>query len=430
MAALKFLDYMHIIKKLSLALSTVFIIALFFSCNNSSKKDSKEEEIVVIDTIIPEPENLLYGINVDSFAIENNKVRRNEFLASILLKYDIAYKQIGELADKSKDVFDVRKIKVGNPYFVFLEPDTTLKAKYFVYEIDKITYVKYEFGDSITVSKGQKEVRSVQKEATGLITSSLWNAMAENNTSPVLSLHLSDIFAWTVDFFGIEKGDYFKVLYTEDYVDSTSVGISSVEAALFHHRGEDYYAFNFEEDSLTTNYFDEKGKSLRKAFLKAPLKFSRISSRFSNSRLHPVLKIRRPHHGIDYAAPKGTHVYSIGDGRIIARGYQAKGGGNYLKIKHNSVYTTVYMHLNGFAKGMNKGVQVKQGQLIGYVGATGLATGPHLDFRVYKNGKPIDPLKVKAPPVEPVEKEDMDRFKEFYKPLKQEIDALPLNTVE
>lgn len=418
---------MNILKSLSKTIFTSACIGLLFSCGGpTQKKISDESTSIEIDTVIPEPENLRYGINVDSFAIENNKVKRNEFLASILLKYDIPYKQISELADKSKTTFDVRKIKVGNPYYVFLEPDTTLRTRYFVYEIDKINYVKYEFGDSVIVSKGQKEVRKVQKTATGVITSSLWNAMAENNTSPVLSLHLSDIFAWTVDFFGIEKGDYFKVLYTEDFVDSVSVGVSSVEGALFHHRGEDYYAFNFAEDSTTYNYFDENGKSLRKAFLKAPLKFSRISSRFSNSRLHPVLKIRRPHHGIDYAAPKGTHVFSIGDGRIIARGYQERGGGNYLKIKHNSVYTTVYMHLNGFAKGMNKGVQVKQGQLIGYVGATGLATGPHLDFRVYKNGKPIDPLKVKAPPVEPVKDEDLPRFKKFYKPLKKDIDSLEL----
>ncbi len=406
-----------------LALISVFI----YSCTNTSNK-SKDTNLAEIpeDTVIIAPPNLLFGLPVDSFVIENNEVKRNEFLASILLKYDISYKQIDALATKSKSIFDVRKIKVGNPYYMFLSNDSLHQAKYFVYEIDKINYITYSLDDSITISKGQKEVKQVKKTATGKITSSLWNAMTENGVSPVLALELSDIYAWTVDFFGIEKGDYFKVLYTESYVDSTSVGISSIEGALFHHRGDNYYAFNFQEDSATYNYFDEKGKSLRKAFLKAPLKFSRISSRFSNSRMHPVLKIRRPHHGVDYAAPKGTHVFSIGDGRVIARGYQPKGGGNYLKIRHNSVYTTVYMHLNGFAKGINQGDKVKQGELIGYVGATGLATGPHLDYRVFKNGKPIDPLKVKAPPVEPVKKEDMKRFKEFYKPLKKEIDELVL----
>ena len=402
-------------------------IILITGCNPDKKTRSKKNEIDSL-TIKEEvkPANLMFGLPVDSFVIENNKVKRNEFLASILLKYDIPYKQIDLLATKSKDTFDVRKIKVGNPYYVFLDNDSLHTARYFVYEIDKVNYVVYNLMDSITINLGQKEIRKVNKTATGIITSSLWNAMTESNTSPVLALELSDIYAWTVDFFGIEHGDYFKVMYTEDYVDSISVGISSIEAALFHHRGDDFYAFNFQEDSVTYNYFDEKGKSLRKAFLKAPLKFSRISSRFSHSRYHPVLKIRRPHHGIDYAAPKGTHVFSIGDGRVIAKGYQAKGGGNYIKIKHNSVYTTVYMHLNSFAKGINKGDKVKQGQLIGYVGSTGLSTGPHLDFRVFKNGKPIDPLKVKAPPVEPVKKEDMKRFKEFFKPLKKSIDKLTL----
>ncbi len=401
------------------------ISIILYSCSNSPKNVATDNTLELQkDTIDSIPPNLLFGLPIDSFVIENNTVKRNEFLASILLQYDIPYKQIDELANKSRSIFDVRKIKVGNPYYIFLSNDSLHQAKYFVYEIDKINYISYCFDDSITISQGQKEVTKIKKTATGKITSSLWNAMTENGVSPVLALDLSDIYAWTVDFFGIEKGDYFKVIYTEEYVDSVSVGISSIEAALFHHRGDDYYAFNFQEDSVTYNYFDDKGNSLRKAFLKAPLKFSRISSRFSNSRMHPVLKIRRPHHGVDYAAPKGTHVFSIGDGRVIARGFQPNGGGNYLKIKHNSVYTTVYMHLNGFAKGINQGDKVKQGQLIGYVGSTGLASGPHLDFRVFKNGKAIDPLKVKAPPVEPVKKEDMKRFKEFYKPLKDKLDEL------
>ncbi len=405
----------------------ITMLALIASCTSNTKKEQTDTSIDSLKTLEqPKPPNLMFGLPVDSFVIENNTVKRNEFLASILLKYDIPYKQIDLLANKSKEIFDVRKIKVGNPYYVFLSHDTLHTAHYFVYEIDKINYVVYNLNDSVNITTGKKEVRKVRKTAAGVITSSLWNALSENNTSPLLSLELSDIYAWTVDFFGIEKGDYFKVMYTENYVDSTSVGISSIDAALFHHRGDDYYSFNFKEDSVTYNYFDEKGKSLRKAFLKAPLKFSRISSRFSNSRYHPVLKIRRPHHGVDYAAPKGTHVFSIGDGRIIKKGYQAKGGGNYLKIKHNSVYTTVYMHLNGFAKGIKQGDKVTQGQLIAYVGSTGLSTGPHLDFRVFKNGKPIDPLKVKAPPVEPVKKGDMGRFKEFYKPLKTSIDNLTL----
>ncbi len=399
---------------------------ILFNCTGGKKQKAETAEKDTISTPVPPAPVLMFGLPVDSFVIENSIVNRNEFLASILLKYDIPYKKIDQLAKQSKETFDVRKIKVGNPYYIFISNDSLHIPKYFVYEIDKINYVVYGLGDSISISKEQKEVKSIRKTVSGEIKSSLWNAMHDNGARPLLALELSDIYAWTIDFFGVAVGDYFKVTYYEDYVDSVSVGISSIESALFHSQKEDFYAFHFKEDSVTYNYFDEKGNSLRKAFLKAPLKFSRISSKFSNSRYHPVLKIRRPHHGVDYAAPRGTQVHTIGDGKVIAKGYQPKGGGNYLKIKHNSVYTTVYMHLDHFVKGINVGDRVIQGQLIGYVGATGLATGPHLDFRVFKNGKAIDPLKVKAPPVEPVKKEDMHRFKDFYKPLKKELDHMEI----
>ncbi|MBS2097804.1 M23 family metallopeptidase [Carboxylicivirga linearis] len=415
---------------------TFFLIALivivlvpvtFFLVNRYQHPRSvvTEETLDSLDIVeVPEPE-LLYGIPLDSFIVDKERVKRNQFLADIFLKAGIDYPTINTIVERTKPVFDVRKIKVGNNYSLFLSQDTLRQLEHFVYEIDNTDYLVVSLQDSIQVYKGVKETVSVSKEASGVITSSLWNAMSDNNLNPLLAIELSEIFAWTVDFFGIEKGDNFKVYYEEEFVDSLSIGIGKVHGALFHHRGKPIYAFNFEEDSVW-NFFDENGQSLRKAFLKAPLKFSRISSRFSNSRLHPVLKIRRPHHGIDYAAPAGTPVYALGDGRVFAKGYQKNGGGNYLKIKHNSVYTTVYMHLKGFAKGISKGSVVKQGQLIGYVGSTGLATGPHLDFRVFKNGKAIDPLKLEAPSVEPVKEENMARFETFIKPLKAKLDSIPL----
>ena len=374
--------------------------------------------------VIPEPE-LLYGLPKDSFLIEGNRIKRNQNLADIFLKAGIDYPTIHKIVQKTKPVFNVRKMKVGNRYSLFLTGDTAKQLNHFVYEIDNTDYMVISLSDSITVYRDAKEIVTVPKTATGVIHSSLWNAMTDNNVHPVLAIELSEIYAWTVDFFGIEKGDYFKVMYDENYVDSTSIGVGKVHAALFHHRGHDYYAFNFEEDS-TWNFFDEEGQSLRKAFLKAPLKFSRISSKFSHSRLHPVLKIRRPHHGIDYAAPSGTPVHALGDGRVIAKAYQKRGGGNYVKIKHNSVYTTVYMHLKGFAKGLNKGDHVQQGQLIGYVGTTGLSTGPHLDFRVFKNGRPVDPLKIDAPPVKPVKEENRPHYNAFIQPLQLNLDSLIL----
>lgn len=414
-------------KKIFIAIGVLIVLSVvaYFAIHRYKHPISPVDE-QTLDTLevieIPEPE-LLYGLPVDSFQIEENKIKRNQFLADIFLKAGIDYPTINSIVEQTKPVFDVRKIKVGNNYTLFYTNDSIKQLKNFVYAIDNTDYMVVSLEDSIHVYRDIKETIAVPKTATGIINSSLWLTMKDNDINPLLAIELSEIFAWTVDFFGIEKGDNFKVYYDEMYVDSTSIGIGKVHSAVFHHRGKDFYAFNFEEDSVW-NFFDEEGQSLRKAFLKAPLKFSRISSRFSNSRLHPVLKIRRPHHGIDYAAPTGTPVYALGDGRVFAKAYQKRGGGNYLKIKHNSVYTTVYMHLHGFAKGISKGTHVKQGQLIGYVGSTGLSTGPHLDFRVYKNGSPVDPLKIDAPPVNPVKEENMLDYKTFIEPLKLQLDTL------
>ena len=261
----------------------------------------------------------------------------------------------------------------------------------------------------ICVYKGEKEVEKRLQTTHGEIESSLWNAIAGNGLNPMLALRLNDIFQWTIDFFAIQKGDRFRIIYDEQFVDSTSIGIGDIYAVQFDHYGSENYAFRFYQDDRY-DYFDHEGNSLRRAFLKAPLEFARVSSGFSHARMHPVLRIRRPHHGVDYAAPTGTPVMSIGDGTVIAKGYQANGGGNYLRVKHNSVYTTVYMHLSGFAKGVKQGSRVNQGQVIAYVGSTGLSTGPHLDFRVFKNGTPVDPQKVEAPPVEPVNKNRMEEY--------------------
>lgn len=410
-------------RKLSL-LAILVVMVIVSSCQNSGKSDNEENEITQIDSI-PEPIiRLEYGLPADSFEIVRGTVKRNDFLGSILYGYGINYNIIDHLSRNYKQVFDVRKLKYGNHYAAFFSKDSARQLKYFVYEKSVPEFIVYDFTDTAFIYADHKPIRQEQKVATGVIESSLWMTMKDNGTNPMLAIDLSEIYAWSIDFFGIAKGDSFKVMYTEEFVDTISVGISEVNVASFTHLGVPYYAIPFMQDSLE-HYFDERGASLRKAFLKAPLRFSRISSGFSNSRFHPVLKYYRPHHGIDYAAPSGTPVYSIGDGKIVARAYQKRGGGNYLKIKHNSVYTSVYMHLKGFAKGMYTGKQVKQGQLIGWVGATGLATGPHLDFRIYKNGSPVNPLKVKAPPVEPIKEENKIAFKLVSDSLLQILETHP-----
>lgn len=390
----------------------LFVLALTlflsFSCQRVQKKKNKEQ--IEADTVVPPtPPVLKYGLPVDSFIIADGTVRPNQHLSHILSDYGVSMGVIDQIARQSQEVFDVRKIRRGNRYSIFQTPDSTARARYFIYENSATDYYVFELFDSLKVYRGEKEIKTILRTGHGEIQSSLWNTMKDNGLDPMLALRLSDIFAWSIDFYAIQKGDRFRVIYDELFVDSTSIGIGNIYAVQFDHVGSENYAFRFFQDDRF-DYFDEEGQSLRKAFLKSPLEFARISSRFSHSRMHPVLRIRRPHHGVDYAAPKGTPVRTIGDGTVIVRAYQAGGGGNYVKIKHNSVYTTTYMHLSGFAKGIVQGARVQQGQVIGFVGATGLATGPHLDFRVHKNGTPVDPLKVEAPPVEPVHASQMPEY--------------------
>ncbi|MBN1790449.1 MAG: M23 family metallopeptidase [Bacteroidales bacterium] len=350
----------------------------------------------------------IYGLAVDSFTIETDKVGRDQNLGQILNRYSLPERALTQLLLYADNVFDVRKIRQGNNYTAFLSKDSLSRLQYFVYEHSPIEYVVFDFTDSVKIYLREKEVVTRQKRVNGEIITSLWDAVTRNNINPQVALELSEMYAWTVDFFGLQPGDHFAVVYDELYVDTISIGLGRIHAASFHHVGKELLAIPFMQDSVET-YFDADGNSLRRAFLKAPLKFNRISSRFSGSRLHPILKIRRPHYGVDYAAPIGTPVHAIGDGRVMLAGYQS-GAGRIVKVRHNAVYTSTYMHLSGFGKGIATGTYVKQGELLGYVGSSGLSTGPHLDFRVTMNGSPIDPLKMVSPPVDPIKPENRMAF--------------------
>jgi murein DD-endopeptidase MepM/ murein hydrolase activator NlpD len=248
--------------------------------------------------------------------------------------------------------------------------------------------------------------------------------MVEQQINPAVAIQLSEIFAWSIDFFGLQRGDAFKIMYDEQFVDSASFGIGVIHGAWFHHAGQEYAAIPYKQDSVTS-FYDANGNSLRKAFLKAPLKFSRISSRFSGNRFHPVLKIFRPHHGVDYAAPTGTPVHAVGDGLVVEAGFDG-GAGRMIKIRHNSIYTTGYMHLNAFAKDIHAGTRVKQGDLIGYVGSSGLASGPHLDYRVWMNNQPVNPLTIESPSVEPVKPENRASFNSIRQVVLSQLNHIPL----
>jgi len=394
-------------------LKTIIIIVIVFlsvSCNNEGINNP---EIIPapreshVDQKISSPV-LLYGIPTDSFDLESGHVKQNGFLSEILIKHGVSMQEIDQVTRNSKTVFDVRNIRSGNNYILFNDKDSIARTRYLVYEHDLSTYYIFSFNDSLNITPFRKKIKSEIKYASGTIETSLWDAMITGSFHPALAVELSDIFAWTVDFFGLQKGDNFKIIYEELSIDGNSLGKGRIYGAQFNRTGSSITAIPFIQDGEET-FFDIDGNSLRKAFLKAPLQFSRISSRFSSSRMHPILRIRRPHFGVDYAAPIGTPVHAIGDGRVTSTTIEG-GSGRMVKIQHNSVYATAYLHLSRFGDGISPGVIVKQNDIIGYVGSSGLSTGPHLDFRFYKNGSPVDPLKVDAPPVEPVSEENKIKF--------------------
>lgn len=347
-----------------------------------------------------------YGLPEASFKIYDGIIQKNQFLADILLGYGVPYGSITSLENVAKDVYDVRKLRQGDPYAMFCTKDSLESACYFVVETSPDTYVVYQLNDSIAAYIGKKPVETKIREVGGVINSSLSQTIAENDLSPTLANKLSDIYAWTVDFYRIQRGDYFKVIFEEIYVDGQSIGIGHILAAEFVHRDEPFYSYRFVQDSVA-NFFDENGESLRKAFLKAPLKFSRISSKYTMKRYHPVQKRWKAHLGTDYAAPPGTPIMATGDGTVIASKY-TKYNGNYVKIKHNSTYTTQYLHMS--KRKVKEGQRVRQGEIIGLVGSTGLATGPHVCYRFWKNGNQVDPYKQDLPPSEPIESKYRDSF--------------------
>ena len=377
----------------------------------SCKQNSQPVEPIADEPVevLPQPV-YRWGVNVDSLDIVDGTIGRNEMLSNILFKYGVSAQTIHYLDRSSDSTWSVRKIQSGKPYHIIRDRDSLARARYFVYDINKTDYAVYSLTDSIFSYRGTLPLDTVDNYISGSIQSSLWNAMIEQGAAPELAGMLADVYSWTIDFFGIQKNDSFSVYYQEFYADSVRVATGNILAANFITGGTNHYAFRYIYHNERGEYFDENGTSLRRAFLKAPLSYSRISSKFSNARVHPVTKVVRAHHGVDYAAPAGTPVYSVGDGVVVTKAWDSKGGGNYLKIKHNSTYTTEYLHLRGYASGINQGTHVSQGQLIGYVGSTGVSTGPHLDYRVFKNGTAIDPLRMDLPAVDPISPEDMPQY--------------------
>lgn len=359
----------------------------------------------------PEPEIVYdeYGLEADGFEVIGREVRRGETFASVMADFDIPYSRVLELVDASEEVFNVRRIRPGQDFRLYRDDNG---PRYLVYRQDAIRYVVFDLDGEPQAQAAERPVDIVERSINGVITNSLYQSLIDAGADADLATRLAGVYAWSIDFHRIQKNDRFEVVFEERQIDGRKVGIEKIVAARFNHFGEDHNAFYFSPDGHELgDYYDEEGNSLRKAFLRAPLKYTRISSRYTTRRFHPINRRYQPHLGTDYAAPTGTPIYTVGDGVVTEAGF-GRGNGNYVKIRHNGTYSTQYLHMSRIASGMRPGTRVKQGEVIGYVGQTGLATGPHLCYRFWKNGQQVDPHKEQLPAADPIDPALLDEFKQ------------------
>ena len=377
-------------------------------------------------TVEQEIEPLIkYGLNLNEFKVLNHIVKRDELFADIFTKYNVTYQAVNFFVNASREVLNLNKIKAGNCFTVLCKQEgTSLVPKKLIYEESKVNYVVFNLDDSLYMYRGQNSVERKHREVSGVIHSSLYETLEANDIDPALAVRMSEIFAWSVDFYKIQNGDRFKIIYDEDVVDGKSVAIGEISAVLFNSGGKDSYAFYYAKDAAHEgDYYDENGNSMKKQFLKSPVKFSRISSRFTMKRFHPVTKRWKAHLGTDYAAPYGTPILATADGVVEDAQFKVFNG-NYVKIRHNGEFKTQYLHMSKIAKGIRRGVRVRQGEVIGYVGSTGLATGPHVCYRFWKDGSQVDPLKQKLTFADPLPAKYKSDFLSKTSGVRKSIDAL------
>jgi murein DD-endopeptidase MepM/ murein hydrolase activator NlpD len=373
---------------------------------------------------LKEEPKVVYGMVLnEKQSVVEDKIRRNQVLGDILEQYNVPAKLINQLSTLSRKIFDPRKIAADKKYTIIYQDDSIKTARALVYEPNNIDYIVFKFDDSLSVDVFQREVITVEKTVSGIIRSNLSETIEELGITHELTNKFVDIFGWQVDFQRLQKNDKFKLIYREQQVEGKTIGISQIDAIYFEHFGNPYYAFPFDQGK-GIDYFDEQGKSLRKALLKYPIEFTRISSRYTQNRFHPVQKRWKAHLGTDFAAPVGTPIRTVGDGIVLEAQYKSNNG-NYVKIRHNGTYTTQYLHMSRIASGIRPGMSVKQGQTIGFVGSTGLATGPHLCYRFWKNGVQVDALRAALPASEPVQKDRIEAFEAIKAELTLKLNAIP-----
>lgn len=402
----------------------LLLVPLFSSCKEGVTTNANK----AIAAYKPE---IRFGYNLDHYKVIHDTIRSGESFGIILDRHHVFYPKINKIAATVKETFDVRRVRAGKPYTILASKDSTEKAQVFIYKHDKINATILDFKDSIITAKAYKKpITVVEKVATGVVNSNFTFSMDSLGLRPNLTYKVADIYAWTLDFLRLQKGDYFKLVYEEKFIDDTiSAGYGVVKSAVFNHKGKDLYAFRFLADSTLNihEYYDENAKMLRSQFLKAPIKFQyRISSRYNLRRRIPFYGNRvKPHKGTDFAAKVGTPIIATASGTVTASTRRG-GNGKYVKIKHNNTYSTQYLHMRRQA--VKKGQYVKQGDVIGYVGMTGNTGGPHVCYRFWKNGRQVDPLKEKLPAAKPMKKNVKPTFFEYIKPLKYQLDNLVTDT--
>ena len=402
------------------ALFYLLIACLILACR---EEIPLVENAQVQEEIIVEPD-MRYGFDFNQYEAKRLKIKRGDTFGAILEKNGIDYPQVYEILQAIKGQVSVRKLQIGKPYTLLFDQDSTNVPKAFIYHPDALGYSVIQLRDSIYGKQVNKPIRTVELEATGVIESSLYETMQNSGYNNMLTYFMADVYAWTIDFTRLDKGDRFKVIYTEKFVDdSISVGIEKIKAAYFEHRGKGLYAYEFETDSIKgiVDYFDDKAKNLRRAFLKAPVKFSRISSRYNLKRRIAYYGRVKPHKGTDYAAAVGTPIMATANGRVTKASY-TRGNGNYVKIKHNGTYSTQYLHMK--RRKVKVGQYVKQGDVIGWVGMTGNTSGPHVCYRFWKNGRQVDPFKQKLPEAKPISSELKKRYFAHIKETEKQLNCL------
>ncbi|MGB0186790.1 MAG: M23 family metallopeptidase [Flavobacteriaceae bacterium] len=407
----------HHLNLISKLIFLVVMACTVMRCTTTEKEMTEFQEV---------KEDMKFGYNMNNFFVVQDTIQRGESFGEILSRYNVDFSKIYKIANQAKDTFDIRQLRAGKPYMLLCSKDEKRTPQSFIYQPNKIEYVVLEFCDSIIAYKQRKPVKIVEKEAFGEIKSSLSETMEAQGLPIQLIYDMSDdIYAWTIDFFRLQEGDNFKVIYKQRFVeDSIYAGIESIDAAYFEHKGEPIYAFDYitPESKNSTDYYDETGKSLQKAFLKSPVKFSRISSRYNkNRRIAYYGNKVRPHKGTDFAAPVGTPILATASGTVV-ESTRRGGNGKYVKIRHNATYSTQYLHMS--KRMVNVGDFVKQGDVIGKVGMTGNTSGPHVCYRFWKNGRQVDPFRQKLPDAKALPKQYKTDYLAYISPLKQRLDSI------